>query len=165
MSIGDLVILEQASMTGRGARLYNVAAGAATINPGEPVVLPTSLGAVTVVRAPTNSPVASSDYFVGIAATTSTNTSGTAGTVGVYPADPLITYLVSPTTATSWDTQAEYDALVGKSVLLDLTSGTYTVLATNPQNSANGFVVQAMNIVEHPGKVAIAIKIAATNLR
>jgi len=165
MAIGDIKILEQASMSGRGARLYNVAAGATTINPGEPVVLPTGLGATTVIPAPTNSPVASSDYFVGIAATTSTQTSGTAGTVGVYPADPLITYIIKPKVPTSWDTQAEYDALVGKSVLLDLTSGTYTILATNPQVNTNGCVIQAMNINEHPGMVAFTVKTAAINLR
>ena len=165
MALGDIQILEQASLGGRGARLYNVAAGAATIYAGEPVVLPNGLGATTVIPAPTNSPVASSDYFVGIAATTSTNTSGTAGTVGVYPANTGTTYLIKPKVAASWDTQAEYDALVGKSVLLDLTSGTYTILATNPQVNTNGCVIQAMNIKEHPGMVAFTVKNSAINLR
>ena len=148
-------------MSGRGARMYNVAAGA-VINPGEPVMQAVG-GAVVVVAANTNFPVSGSDYFVGIAATTSTNTSGTAGTIGVYVADPLVTYLVKPNAPTSWDTQAEYDAIVGKSVLLDLTTGTYTVLTSGLASS--GFVVQALNIKEHPGVVAIAVKVGATNLR
>ncbi len=164
MAIGDITILEQASMTGRGARQFNVAAGATVINPGEPVTFLLG-GAVTVAAMPTNSPVTGSDYFVGIAATTSTQTSGTAGIVGVLPADPLITYLIKPKVAASWDTQAEYDALVGKSVLIDLTSGSYTILATSGANSTNGCVIQAMNILEHPGMVAFAVKSSATNLR
>jgi len=121
--------------------------------------------AVTVVAAGTNFPVASSDFFVGIAATTSTNTSATAGTVGVYPADPGMTFLANPTVATSWDTQVEYDALVNKNVVLDLASGAYTVLATNPSVTTNGLLVQAMNIKEHPGKVALACKVSATSTR
>lgn len=161
MSIGDIIVLEQASMTGRGARTYNVSAGTATINPGEPVCFGLG-GQVTVVPAPTNFPVTGSDYFVGIAATTSTQTAGTAGIVGVYPANTGTTWLVSPKVAASWDTQSEYDALVGKSVLLDKTSGAYTILATLPNNSTNGCVIQAINIVEHPGKVAIAFKAAVT---
>ncbi len=160
--LGDITILEQASMTGRGARLFNVAAGATTINAGEPVTFPVQSG-TTVTAMVTNSPTAGSDYFVGIASTTSTQTSGTAGTVGVYPVDPNATYLISPKTAASWDTQAEYDALVGKNVLIDLTSGTYTILATNGAN--NGCVIQALNINEHPGKVAFAVRVGASNLR
>lgn len=164
MSIGDIIILEQASLAGRGARTFNVAAGATTINPGEPVMVGNP-GFVTVAAAYTNFPVAGSDYFVGIAATTSTQTSGTAGTVGVYPGTTAMTFLANPKAATSWDTQAEYDALVGKSVLLDLTSGTYTILATNPTVITNGCVVLAMNINEHPGKVAFTVKGSATYLR
>lgn len=163
MSIGDIIVLEQSSMTGRGARLYNVAANTAVINPGEPVCFGIG-GQVTVVPAPTNFPVTSSDYFVGVAATTSTQTAGTAGTVGVYPVSPMTTYLIKPKVATSWDTQAEYDALVGKSVLIDKTSGAFTLLATNPNQSTNGAVVMAMNILEHPGQVAIAFKASLSDL-
>lgn len=162
MAIGDITILEQASMTGRGARTYNVAAGATTINPGEPVMFG-DRATVTVVAAGNNFPIASSDYFVGIAATTSTQTTGTAGTVGVYPVDALVTYLVNPKVAASWDTQAEYDALVNKAVLLDLTSGVYTLLATDA--TINGLKVVPMRVIEHPGKVAIAVKTAASDLR
>ncbi len=164
MAIGDLIVLEHASMTGRGSRLHNVAAGAVTINPGEPVCYGIG-GAVTVIAAPNNFPVTSSDYFVGIAQTTSTQSSGTAGTVGILPTNPGTTYLIKPKVGTSWDTQSEYDALVGKSVLIDLTTGSYTILATSPDSSKNGCVIQAMNILEHPGQVAIAFKESVNCLR
>lgn len=162
MAIGDIIVLEQACMTGRGARTYNVAAGATTINPGEPVIFG-DRATVTVTAMPTNNPVSGSDYFVGIAATTSTQTSGTAGTVGVYPMDPNATYLIKPKVAATWDTQSEYDALVNKSVLIDLTSGSYTVLATDSTN--NGVKIMPMNVKEHPGMVAIAFRNGVNYLR
>jgi len=161
MSIGDITILEQASMSGRGARLYNVAAGV-TIYAGEPVMQAIG-GAVTVVPANTNFPVSGSDYFVGIAATTSTATASTDGTVGVYPVDPLVTLLIRPKAPTSWDTQTEYNAIVGKSCLIDLTTGAYTLLTSGLASS--GLVVQAMNVNEHPGMVAVAAKLGTSNLR
>lgn len=155
MSIGDFIVLEQSSMTGRGARTYNVASGATTINPGEPVIYG-DRATVTVIAMTNNSPVSGSDYFVGIAATTSTQTSGTAGTVGVYPANSDTVWLANPKLATSWDTQAEYNALVNKSVLVDLTTGAYTILASDSTN--NGVKVMPLNIVEHPGKVAVIFR-------
>lgn len=166
MSIGDLIILEQANITGRGSSKYNVAAGATTINPGEPVVL-AAIGATTVLAAPNNSPVVGSDYFVGIASTTSTQTSGTAGTVGVLPVDYMTTWLISPKVAATFGvgttpSQSTYDALVGHRFLIDLTSGTYTLLATN--TPTNGAVLMPMNVLEHPGKVAVAFRIADGNL-
>lgn len=163
MATGDIVILEQASMTGRGSRVYNVAPGATTINPGEPVEFATG-GDTTVIAMATNNP-AVNDYFVGIAATTSTQTASATGTVGVYPANVGTTYIMAPKTGTSWDTQQEYNALVGKSVLIDLTSGSYTILATSPNNSNNGCVIQALDIAKYPGRVAFTVKTSATNLR
>ncbi len=155
MSIGDIVILEQNSLAGRGASTFNVGAGATTINPGEPVMYGTG-GNVTVQAAGNNFPVNSSDYFVGIASTTSTQTSGTAGTVGVYITDSRTIWLIKAKVATSWDTQAEYDALVGKSVLIDLTSGAYTLLATNAP--INGVIVAPLDVNKYPGRVAIQFK-------
>lgn len=162
MAIGDLIVLEQASMTGRGARTYKVAAGATTINPGEPVIFGNRT-TVTVTAMPNNNPVANSDYFVGIAATTSTQTSGTAGYVGVYPIDSNTTYLIKPKVAATWDTQAEYDALVNSSVLIDLTSGSYTLLASDSTN--NGVKVMPMSITEHPGMIAISFRDSTSYLR
>ncbi len=162
MSIGDFTVLEQACLAGRGARTYRVAAGATTIYPGEPVVFggPTQ---VTVRAMATSNPIAGSDYFVGIAATTSTQTSGTAGVVGVYPSDSAITWLVSPKTATSWDTQSEYNALVNQNITIDLTSGVYTANASN--GTDNGVKVMPLDIIEHPGKVAVAFRDGASALR
>jgi len=172
--IGDFTVLESASTQGgRGGRLYNVAAGT-PIYAGEPVCI-RAVGAVVVEPALTTTPVVQitvgvEGLHVGIATTNSTNTLTAAGTVNVRPTSSDITYLVSPTTAASWDTQAEYDALVGKrvvpansvSVSAVPTSGTYTMGASD--NATYGCVVQAMNIVEHPGKVAVAFRKGTSNL-
>ncbi len=159
MSTGDFTILEQASMTGRGGRVYNIAAGS-TILAGEPVA--TLLGGVNVYAALDNAGQVGTDYLVGIATTNSTATSAVAGTVNVMPLNSDITYLANPATAASWDTQSEYDALVGKRVLIDLTSGAYSILASD--SSGNGLVVQAMSITDHPGKVAVAFRKGLSNL-
>lgn len=160
MAIGDITVLEQGSYAGRGARKYNVAAGATTINPGEPVVR--TLGGVTVTAMATNKPVVGTDYVVGIAADTSTQTASVAGVVNVYPLTSAMTYLIKPNAATSWDTQAEYDALVGKRVLIDLTSGSYTILASD--GSTSGCVIQALDINKYPGRVAFAFRAALSDL-
>ncbi len=154
MAIGDITFLQQDTSVGIGARLFNVAASATLINAGEPVA--TTAGGVAVTPAATNTPVVGTDYYVGIAATTSTNTASAAGTVNVYPLIPGVVYLIKPAVAATWDTQTEYDALVGKRVLIDLTTGSYTLLASD--SALNGCVVMAMNVLEHPGRVAFGIK-------
>jgi hypothetical protein len=173
MSLGDFTVLEQSQMAGRGGRLYNVASGTAILA-GEPVMI-RAVGNVVVEPMLTNSPTVSTTagvegLFVGIAATSSTNTTSAAGTVLVVPTNSSITYLGNPDVAASWDTQAEYDALVGKRVLIKNsvtvtstpTGGAYTVLASDSAN--NGVSVQAMNINEHPAKVAIAFRTGTSNL-
>ena len=164
---GDFTILEQNSSMGRGGRLYNVAAGADAIYAGEPVVR--SLGGTTVTRMYGSStsgntvPVVGTDYVVGIATTNSTQTASVAGVVDVMPLNAGITYLAAPKVAASWDTQAEYDALVGKRMLIDLASGTYTVLASDSAN--NGLIVAALDIAKYPGKVAVIFRQALSDVQ
>ena len=161
MAVGDITIIEQASMMGRGARLYNVALNTTVINAGEPVAR--ALGAVVVTAMSTNKPVAGTDYLVGIAATTSTQTATAAGIVYVYPLTEQMTYLIKPNDTTAWDTQAEYDALVGQDVLIDLTSNSYTILASN--GSTYGCVIQPLDIVKYPGRVAFAFRAGENNCK
>lgn len=174
MATGDLTILEQNQYTGRGGRLYNVAAGTAILA-GEPVQL-RAVGDVVVQPSLTSTPVVSAaagveGLFVGVATTNSTNTSSAAGTVYVMPANSGITYLIAPTQPQSWDTQAEYDALVGKRVTLNNSTtvsataqnvGSYTVNASD--GASNGCTVQALDIAKYPGKVAIAFRTGTSSL-
>lgn len=173
--IGDFTILEQTNETGRGSRLYNVAAGTAILA-GEPVAK-IAVGSVAVIPGRSSTPVVGltgvEGLFVGIAQTNSTNTTTVAGTVNVFPVNNGTTWLISPADSTAWDTQAEYNALVGKRVLIqngaenlayvaNVNAGTYSLLASD--SAANGLVVMAMNILEHPGKVAVAFRNRVSDL-
>ncbi len=167
MSQGDLTILEQNSPMSRGGRLYNVAAGT-PIYAGEPVQR--YLGGVAVFPAITSTPTVGTDYYAGIATTNSTNTATAAGTVDVLPISIGTTYLITPDVTATWDTQSEYDALVGKRVLIKNsvsvtatpTAGAYTLLATDSAN--NGCVVQTLDVSKYPGKVAIAFRAGVSDL-
>lgn len=173
MSQGDFTLRQQFTEMGSGGHAYNVAAGT-PIYAGEPVMI-RAVGNVVVEPMITNSPTVSASagvegLFVGIAATNSTNTASAAGVVDVVPTNSALTWLGNPDVAASWDTQAEYDALVGKRVLIKNsvsvtstpTSGAYTVLASDSAN--NGCTVQALNIFKYPGKVAIAFRTGTSNL-
>jgi hypothetical protein len=161
MALGDIVIYQQASSQGgAGSRRFNVAASAAVINAGEPIAL--VAGSSTVIVAATNFTTITSPFvsytvtgtgFLGIAETSSTNTASTAGKIDVMLANPGTVYLVTANSATTVSTQTKYDALVGKRVLLDLTSGSYTSLVTD--SALNGFVIQPLEIAKYPGKIAL----------
>jgi len=169
MAQGDLVLKDQNSLMGTGARTYNVAAGTAILA-GEPVFV-VALGVSTVQPAPTSFPDASAHLMVGVAATNSTNTASAAGTVDVVEVNPSLTYLIIPTTAATWDTQSEYDALVGDRVLIANSatvtstpgnSGSYTLGASDSTN--NGCVVRPLDIAKYPGKVAISFRAGCSYL-
>lgn len=175
MASGDLTVRDQNTMAGAGSHLYNVALGTAILA-GEPVQI-RAVGAVVVEPMLTSLPTCSTTagvegLFVGVAATNSTNTATAAGTVYVTPVTSGLTYLIAPTQPQSWDTQAEYDALVGKRVTLNNSTtvsataqnvGSYTVNASDSAN--NGCSIQALDIAKYPGKVAIAFRTGTSNLQ
>lgn len=155
MASGDLQPLFAPSTTPLPARPQQVASGsAASINPGEPVGK--TLGSQYVATLATNKPVVGTDFLAGVSTSTSSDTASAAGTVEVTPIDNLDVWLISPKVPTSWDTQAEYNALVGARVLLDKTAGVYTILAAD--GSTNGCVVENLDITKYPGKVAFSFR-------
>lgn len=143
-----------------GARKANVAAGATAILPGEP--LTQALGGTTVTAMATNKPVVGTDFLIGISTSASTQTAGAAGTVDYLPLTPGQIYMISPKVAATWDTQAEYDALVGKRVLLDLAAGVYTILAVD--GATSGCVVQPLDVSRYPGKVAFEFRAGVSSV-
>ncbi len=154
MALGDITYLDNSQRGGVGARPFQVAASATLIYAGEPV--DKALGAAVVTPMATNKPVVATDFLAGIAATTSTNTASAAGSVWVDPLVPGVVYLIAPKVAATFDTQAEYDLLVGDRVLLDLTAGVYTILATD--GATSGCVIEQLEVALHPGKVAFSIR-------
>ncbi len=160
--LGDIQIYTEGAFGYPGDEQYNVAAGTtASIVAGTPVTMTTGASSA-VSAAATNTPVVGTDYWVGIASTTSNETATLAGKVRVTKMSTQQTYLVSPNTGSNWNTQAKYDALVGARVLLDLTSSTWTILSTNSVN--NGLIVMPLDIATNPGKVRFAIRGAVNAL-
>lgn len=151
---GDITILDQSVMAGNGAKKYIVLAGATAILAGEPVTK--ALGAPSVTQMATNKPVVATDFLAGIAATNSTQTASADGEVWVNQIIPGVVYLMDPNSAAAFDTQAEYDALVGDRVLMDLTAGKFTILATD--GATSGCVIEALDIAKYPGKVAFSFR-------
>lgn len=156
MSSGDITLLNQNLAT--GAVRYNVAAGTvASINPGE--VVYRTLGGIVVTAATTSAarPVVGTDFIAGIAMSISTETAAAAGYVMVQELVPGMIWLISPKVAATWDTQAEYDALVGKRVLLDtVAAGAQTILAAD--GATSGCVIEWLDVSKHPGKVAFSFR-------
>lgn len=160
--LGDIQLMSSKNGSGfPGSASYNVAASATLINSGEPVAV-NALGDVAVIPMVTNAPVVATHFVVGVAATTSTNTASAAGKVQVIPVSDKDVYLISPNVAATWNTQAKYDALVGKRVLLDLTAGTYTILAAD--GATYGCVIRPLDISKHPGKVAFSFRAGCSYL-
>lgn len=165
MALGDITFLGRRSDF--SGRLYNVASGT-PIYAGDPVQV--DLGGASVYPAVTSFPTVGTSYVVGIAETSSTNTTSAAGTVVVTPTTTADTMLIAPDVTATWDTQAEYDALVNDRVLIKNsvsvtstpTGGTYTLLASDSTN--NGCVVQTLDVFKTPGKVAFAFRNGANYL-
>lgn len=159
MAIGDITFKEMGNAVSQGALTFNVAAGATAILAGEPVTCP--LGAVqAAIGAATNGPVVGTTYMAGVAATASTQTASVAGVVQCYPITGSAVFLIAPKVAATFTPQSAYDALVGSRVLLDLTSGVYTILAADSAN--NGCVIRPLDISKYPGKVAFSFRSAAS---
>lgn len=159
MATGDLQPFEN-SISGKmgGALRYKVTANSvgsngsvSRINPGEPVTK--VAGAAGVLAAATNAPTTTL-RIVGVAASTSTETASVDGTVNVIPAASQDLWLISPNSATAYNTQAKYNALIGARVLIDNTSGVYTILASD--GASNGCIIEWINISDFPGKIAFS---------
>jgi len=163
MALGDVLLYDDAvAFSGSEKFKLNSDGVGASINAGEFVLkggvgdtagyLVTKWG-VSV----TNKPSVGTSWLAGLAMSTSTDTATAGGTVEVLKPIEGLTYLVVPDTAATWDTQAEYDALVGARVKLSTSAtGVQTLLATD--GSSNGFVVEPLDVIKYPGKVRVSIR-------
>lgn len=181
--INDFIPLNETAFGMIGTLKFTVAANAsangsgtsyvAAFRSGEPVrsagITATPLYTTTTSGA--TRPVVATDYLIGVAASTSTETAALAGTVEVVPLTSDIVWLVSPTTDATWDTQSEYDALVGTSMLIDLGIGQYNSQSNSyPTFSAGkysisgsgastyGMLVMPLDVAKYPTKVAVKFR-------
>lgn len=163
MALGDITIYKQASATGgRGSQSISVAPSAGLILPGEPVliiagatsVLPNLSTNLLTIPSPFVPYSVTGTGLLGIAQTTSTNTATLAGSVDFVPVTSETVYLINANSSFLVNTQAKYDALVGHRVLIDLTTGTYTMLVSD--SALNGSIIRPLNVFKFPGKIAFS---------
>lgn len=152
MSIGDFQIKDQSMAQFPASHEFAVASGTvASIKAGEPVQK--LAGTAYVTLAATNFPTTTLRH-VGIATSPSNETASADGLVKVVLSTPDNVWLGTADVAATWDTQAEYNALVGTRVLIKLSGGVFTVLASD--SAGNGCVVEYMDVKQYPGKVAFS---------
>ena len=160
MAMGDIQFYDISTTQLNGAKRAKVAAGATQIYAGEPITR--ALGQGNSVIMGNNKPVVGTDYVQGIATCNSTQTASLAGYVDYIPVQPGVVYLVNPFNPLNWDTQAEYDALVGLRFVFDYTGGKFTLLTAD--GATNGVVVMPLDISRYPGKVAVCFRNGVSDL-
>lgn len=182
MALADITIYSKDNGTGYPGDV-NYVVGTATTVPtilsGEPVTKALGTGLVTALAS--GGPLVGGGPgaltpIVGVAATTSSETTSGAvqGSIAVTPIDEPLTYLISTqATATYFGSnatglvfpnQATYDALVGSRVTFariggvgaSQLGGTYYINATDA--TANGLVVEELDVVKFPGKVRFSFR-------
>jgi hypothetical protein len=166
MSANDIVPFDDGTYMPGSKRFTVLGIGRANgIKTGELVfkTLGNSTGYVVTAWAPgvlasAARPSVGTDYIAGLAVSTSTETTSANGTVDVMPIVPGMTFLVDPYAPTSWDTQSEYDALVGARIKINraVTTTKLTALATD--FSYNGAIVEPLDVIIHPGKVRVSFR-------
>ena len=157
----DITLLSPTSYA-RGSRKYKIVAGVLDSIVTGQLVLSTDLGspyALAFTTSGTGQPVVGTDHILGLSTSDSTDTVAAAGYVEVMPITSDMVFLINPGTAATWDTQAEYDALVGDRVLLSISSaGVQTILAAD--GSTYGLIIEPLDVAKHPGKVAFKVRTA-----
>lgn len=158
MSSGDVLLFKQGPFGSKGSQTYNVSSGAVTsIKAGEFCLKALGAANPTVWTAnSTAKPVVATDFVVGLSTSDSTDTASAAGIVDIIDLMPGMQFLMNPTVAATWNTQAKYDALVGSRVLLSTVGAVQTVLASD--SATSGIVIMPLDISKFPGKVAVALR-------
>lgn len=182
MALGDITIYSKDNGTGYPGDINYVVASAATIPTilsGEPVTR-TAGGNQTPVTLASGGPLVpggpgTATPLLGVAASTSTEpSSGTgSGQISVTPFDESLTYLISTLQTTAYFgnpssgatlQQQQYDTQVGNRVTFARTGGvgasqlggTYTINSTDA--TANGLVIEELDIQKFPGKVRFSFR-------
>ncbi len=157
MSLGDIQVYDEAQFGYPGDEEFDASAA---ILAGEPIAKTLgNTGGFEVTACATGTPVITTDHMAGIAATSQ----ATAGEkVRVMKLAKGVSYLIAPETASLWNTQSEYDALVGSRILFVKTGAVYSAGATDDSNS--GLVVLPLDVAKYPGKVRFAIRNAINYL-
>lgn len=138
MSRQDIRIKDSAGHNVVPSRRFQTDAGSTAILAGEPVMLTTIGTSVYAALMTDGKPVVGTDVVAGIAAGDSTHTASADGYVDVYMPLPGVVYRAAAKSSTAADTEAEILALANKRVVLDLTSGVFTVDTGAADGATNG---------------------------
>lgn len=140
MSRNDIRVVNEGGSLNAHTRVWQTEAGEADIALGEPVKLKAD-GSPYVIPMADGDPVIGTDTAIGFTADASDHDATNDGTVEVFEGDAKAVYAVKAKVATNADTQDKIDALVGKTVGVDLTSGEYTIDTTAVNDNTKGFVI------------------------
>ena len=153
MAKGDIQPYQNAGANKTDGSIKAVVASGTTasINAGEPVVK--TVAGVAAKLAATADPN-TTNRIVGVAASASTETASVSGLVDVIPVNPGQIWMIAPKVAASWNTQATYNARIGKRYSLDLTGGVFTIDTTD--GATNGMIVEYIDVARYPGMVAFS---------
>lgn len=123
----------------------NTEAAATAIVVGDPVKYKTAGSRYVIPMADAEPVIGTTTAMVGIACSTSTQTASADGVVDVYAITADTVLVAKAKSAAAADTEAEIIALKGKRILVDLTSGVYTVDTATTDGATNGFIVVGGN--------------------
>lgn len=141
MSVGDISIREPKNVS---SQAFQVASGTTlAIEVGEPVVR--TSGTPEVALGADGIPVSDADELVGIAATSSTETTTAAGTVDVFVLKGGEILEVKAEDTSAIDTQAKIDLLVNDNKLFALNGSVWTVDETTATSALNGLTILGGN--------------------
>lgn len=147
MAANDIKVLSSGGASQLPVLRWKTSKLETTINPGEPVMFNSGIANTNdyVIALTDGKPLVGTDYFVGIAASTSTHTSSADGYVDVYQPISGAVYRAKAKSTTAADTQSEVDDLVGKHTLFDLTASTYTIDTAASDDINNGLLIVGGN--------------------
>lgn len=126
MALADVSIKSPGGNNLPSAWTFPTKAGGTNIKAGEPVKFGSSSTATYVIPAADSEPTTAAP-ILGIATSTSTETSSVDGTVDVQLPTAGLVFACKAKTASDINTAAKLQTFIGTSTLFDLTSSTYTV--------------------------------------
>lgn len=160
MARGNIQIVDVAGRNTINTKTFRTEAGATALAVGEPAKLKAAGSEYVIPLADAEPVIGTTTKVVGIVASPSTHTASADGSVEVYMPIPGMVYRAAAKSAAAVDTDAELAALLNTNVLLDLTSGVYTVDTATVAAAANGVTIVGGNI--SAGTVDFIIRDSAT---
>lgn len=147
MALNDVRILNAGSGNVIPSIKFLAEAAATQMLAGEPVKAKSAGSKYAIPLADAEPVIGTTTMVIGIAATTSDATASADGSVFVYDAsgNPGTVYSAKAKSAAAADTESEINALIGKRVLFDLTSSTYTIDTAAVDGNTNGLIIVGGN--------------------